>query len=159
MKKLMLILIALATLQVSAQDQKRTFKKEYAHKKVEFSPEQTAQLRAKQMTLRLELNDKQQNELSALFLEEAKARQSRKEAFSKLDTPENVKKFSGEARFQMANAKLDQQINRQRKLKTILTPEQYAKWSKMSEKRMGQRNFAHKPSSQANRKFNYMKRK
>lgn len=138
MKKLVMILIAVATLQVSAQDQKRDFKKQRMASKMDYTPEQIAQLQAKKMTLTLDLSDKQQNQMSAVFFEQATSRQSKKEAYLKSkDTAEN-KALSKDERFKMANARLDQQIERQKQVKSILSPEQYEKWRKMNERRKHQ---------------------
>ncbi|HUH28353.1 hypothetical protein [Gelidibacter sp.] len=135
MKKLIMIIIAFATLQVSAQEQKREMKKQHMTSKMEYSPEEMAQLQTKKMTLKLDLDAKQQNEVSALLLEQAKLRQSKKDAFSDSKAKEEKKTFSKEERFKMANARLDRQIEMKKKMKGILSPEQYDKWSKMNEGR------------------------
>ena len=138
MKKLIMILIAVATLQVSAQDQKREMKKQRMTSKMDYSPEEMAQLQSKKLTLKLDLDAKQQNEVSALLLEQAKLRQSKKEAYLKSKDKEETKTFSKEERFKMANARLDQQIEMKKKMKGILSTEQYEKWGKMNEGRSRQ---------------------
>lgn len=135
MKKLMMIVIAFATLQVSAQEQKRQMRKQSMASNSQYSPEDMAQLQTKRMTLKLDLNDKQQKEVSTLFLEEAKVRQSKKEAYLKSKDTAEKKTLSKEDRLKMANARLDQQIERQKKMKTILSADQYEKWGKMNERR------------------------
>lgn len=132
MKKLMIILIALATLQISAQEQKRDMRKDHAESKMQYSPEEVAQLKAKQMTLKLDLNDKQQKEVSAIFLEEAKMRANKKEAMTK-DKAEQA--LSKEERLEIKNERLDRQIAMKKKMKPILSAEQYEKWEKMGQKR------------------------
>lgn len=135
MKKLIMILIAVATLQVSAQDQKSAMKKERISSKMDYSPEEMAQLQSKKLTLKLDLNSKQQKEVSALFLEQFQMRQSKKEAYLQAKAKEDNKSFSKEERFKMANARLDQQIELKKKMKNILSEEQYKKWGKMNERR------------------------
>ncbi|MGV8814874.1 MAG: hypothetical protein ACOH2D_13605 [Gelidibacter sp.] len=135
MKKIVMIIIAVATLQVSAQEQKREVRKQRMESKTSYSPEEMAQLQAKKMTLILDLSDKQQKEMSAVFLEQAKLRQSKKEAYLKSKEKAEVKTWSKEERFKMANARLDQQIEMKKKMKSILSSEQYEKWGKMNEKR------------------------
>lgn len=134
MKKLMMILIAVATLQVAAQDQKRELRKQGTESRTPFTPEEMAQLQAKRMVLTLDLNEKQQKEMSALLLEQAKLRQSERDAFKKSKKDAEQKSVSKEERFKMANAKLDQQIEMNKKMKTILTAEQYEKWNKANKK-------------------------
>ncbi|WP_323028157.1 hypothetical protein [Gelidibacter japonicus] len=135
MKKLIMILIAVATLQVSAQDQKREMKKQRMTSRMDYSPQETAQLQSKKLTLKLDLNSKQQKEVSDLLLEQAKLRQSQKETYLESKAKEENKTFSKEDRFKMANARLDQQIEMKKKMKDILSAEQYEKWDKMSERR------------------------
>lgn len=149
MKKLVMIMIAVATLQVSAQEQKRDVRKARMESKTSYSPEEMAQLQAKKMTLTLDLSEKQQKEMSALFLEQAKLRQSKKEALLQSKGKEDKKNFSKEERFKMANARLDQQIAMKKKVKSILSTEQYEKWGKMNEKRdqQGKRYAMHRKDS------------
>ncbi|WP_133757362.1 hypothetical protein [Gelidibacter sediminis] len=138
MKKLVMILVAFATLQVSAQEQKKEMRKEHAESKMQYSPEESAQLKAKQMTLKLDLNDKQQKEVSAIFLEEAKFRANKKAAMSKDKAEQSMSK---EELLKMKNERLDRQIAMKKKMKTVLSAEQYEKWEKMSQKRT--RNRSH----------------
>lgn len=158
MKKLLIMLIAFATLQVSAQEQKRAYRNHHTTKKINYTPEQMAQLKAKRMTLMLDLNEIQQKDLSVLFLEDAKLRQSRKDGFSKLADKENGKILSKDERFKMENARLDYQIERQRKLKNILTDDQYSQWTKMTAKnRVGHKNPSR--TAYSSKRFNYKKQK
>lgn len=128
-------MIAVATLQVSAQEQKREVRKQRMESKTPYSPEELAQLQAKKMTLKLDLSEKQQKEMSEVFLEQAKMRHSKKEAFVKSKDKTAAKVWSKEERFKMANARLDQKIEMKKKMKSILSSEQYKKWGKMNEKR------------------------
>ena len=130
-----MILIAIATLQVSAQEQKRDVKKQRMESKMHYSPEQMAQLQAKRMTLKLDLTDKQQKAVSALFLENAKLRQTKKEAYLQSKSNDEKKIWSKEERFQMANARLDHKIEMKKKMKTILSTEQFEKWGQMNDRR------------------------
>ncbi len=152
MKKLVMIMIAVATLQVSAQAQKREFRKQRMESKNPYSPEEMAQLQAKKMTLILDLSDQQQKEMSAVFLEQAKLRQIKKEAYLKSKDKTEAKTLTKEERFKMANERLDQRIETKKKMKSILSSAQYEKWGKMNEKRgqhskryaMHSKNKAHK---------------
>ncbi len=128
-------MIAVATLQVSAQEQKREFRKQRMESKTTYSPEEMAQLQTKKMTLQLDLNDKQQKEVSAIFLEQAKLRQSKREAFSQSKMQGEKKNWSKEDRLKMTNARLDHQIEMKKSMKNILSTEQFEKWDKTNEKR------------------------
>ena len=96
------------------------------HQQDEFTPEQRATLKAKKLTLALELNDKQQKELVKLFSEEAKMMQKHHQQMK-------ANKEAGKEvnRFEMMNKHMDLKIDHQRKIKNILTEDQYSKWSKM----------------------------
>lgn len=131
-------MLAMATLQVSAQDRKGEMKKQRMASTMKYSPEEMAQLQSKKLTLKLDLDTKQQSEISALFLEQAKLRQNKKQAYLKSKNNEEKKTFSKDERFKMANARLDQQIEMKKKMKTILSTDQYEKWGKMNEKRSHQ---------------------
>ena len=144
-------MIAVATLQVSAQEQKREFKKQRMESKTPYTPEQMAQLKTKKMTLNLDLNDKQQKEVSSIFLEEAKLRQGKKEAYLQSQGNDGNKTWSKEERFKMANDRLDHQIAMKKKMKNILSSEQYEKWGNMNENRERQS----KKYTMRNKKDNY----
>lgn len=125
----------MATLQVSAQDQKREMNRQRTTSRMTYSPEQMAQLQSKKLTLKLDLDTKQQQDVSVLFLEQATLRQSKKEAYLSSKSNDENKSFSKDERFKMANARLDQQIAMKKKMKGILSTEQYEKWGKMNESR------------------------
>ncbi|OBX26207.1 hypothetical protein LX77_02412 [Gelidibacter algens] len=131
MKKLILIVIAFATLQVSAQEQKREMKKQHRTDNANYSPEESVQLQTKRLTLVLDLNEKQQKEISTLFLEEATLRQSKKEAFSEVKAKAENNSLTKEDRLKIKNDRLDHLIDLKKKMKTILSTEQYDKWGKM----------------------------
>ncbi|TXE06886.1 hypothetical protein ES711_13135 [Gelidibacter salicanalis] len=132
MKKLVMIVIAFATLQLSAQEQKTEMRKDRTESKMDYSPEAMAQLKAKKMTLKLDLSDKQQQEVSSLFLEEAKFRADKKSDMSKDKAEQSISK---EERLKLKNERLDRQISMKKKMKTILSAEQYEKWEKIGAKR------------------------
>jgi hypothetical protein len=123
MKKLMLIAIALITLSATAQNQKnRTgdFK--------DLSPEEVATLNTKRMTLHLDLTASQQEEVKALMLEEAKQREVLQATRDKKRENNEAQKPSKEERYAMANERLDRQIEMKKKMRNILSAEQYEKW-------------------------------
>lgn len=94
-----------------------------------LTAEQKAELKAKKLTLALDLTDKQQGELQKLFTENAKEMEKVKE--QRRADREAGKKPTAEERFEMQSKMLDAQIANKRKIKSILTAEQYAKFEKM----------------------------
>ncbi|MDO6596074.1 hypothetical protein Q4512_04050 [Oceanihabitans sp. 2_MG-2023] len=128
MKKLLIIALALVTIQVSAQD-----KKERKHRGADLAPEEMAQLQTKKMTLDLDLTEAQQKEIGVLNLENAKARKAKMEA--RKSRKESDEKPSKEEMLKMQNDRLDAQIATKQKMKSILNAEQYAKWEKQQGKR------------------------
>ncbi|WP_452228006.1 MULTISPECIES: hypothetical protein [unclassified Lacinutrix] len=128
MKKLLVIALALITIQVSAQE-----KRGEKGKKANLAPEEMAQLQTKKMTLDLDLTEAQQKEVGVINLENAKARKAQMQARkSKKDSEE---KPSKEERLKMKNDRLDAQIATKKKMKSILNADQYTKWESTQGKR------------------------
>lgn len=132
MKKLIIIALALVSLQAIAQDQKKEkqSKGERAEKMMNLPAEDIAALKTKKMTLHLDLNKSQQAKIMEINLENATKRKA-------MIAKRKAKKESGEAikptpeqRLKMENAKLDYKIAMKAKMKNILNDEQYAKWEK-----------------------------
>lgn len=131
MKKLILALVLLTTSLSFAQDRKEQGKRE------QFTPEQQTELHVKRMTLNLDLDDKQQKEIKALLLEQAKKREAKKaEMMAKREKGE---KPTSDEKFAMKSEMLDEQIAMKTKMKKILKPEQFKKWEEMREERMEKR--------------------
>lgn len=128
MKKLTLVLTLFVGWSMFAQP--AGMKKEG---KPEFTPEQHAELRTKQLALALDLNEKQMTDIKKLELSRAKEhekfRAERKE-FKEGDRDPNP---DANAFFEQKNARLDREIQHQQEMKRILTPEQFEKWQKMRE--------------------------
>lgn len=127
MKKVVFVLIALIAFNVQAQ-------KEHQGKKNNMTPEQMATLRTKQMTLDLDLNEKQQQEVLAI-------NQKNAETFGKMKG--KMKDLSDDERFEMKNKMLDMQIANQKAMKNILDEEQFEKWKKMQKSRMNKMKKKH----------------
>jgi|SRR5690606_17690213 len=95
----------------------------------QFTPEQSAELQAKKMTLALDLTEKQQNDLQKVFTERnKKAEQFKTQA---KNNREAGKKLTRDEKFAMQNRMLDEKIAMKAEMKKILNAEQYAKWEKM----------------------------
>jgi hypothetical protein len=96
----------------------------HEHEVPQFTPEQMASLKAKELTLMLDLNQVQQKKVEALELEVATDRHARHEK-RKLD-----EKKTDEDLFKARSEHLDNQIVYKNKMKSILSEEQFQKWEK-----------------------------
>jgi hypothetical protein len=132
MKKL-LVLSLLFIVSFNSFSQNR---KQLGNKLKSFSAEQIATLQTKKMTLSLDLNLKQQNEIFNVFLEEVKFKKTKRGEIN--ERKNNSKEgLSSEEIFDMMNEKLDHQIAFNNKVKTILNKDQFLVWQefKIREKR------------------------
>jgi Spy/CpxP family protein refolding chaperone len=91
-----------------------------------MTPEQRADLRVKQMTLDLDLTEKQRTEIKKIVLENSKKSEA-KRAEMKAKKAEK-KAMSAEERYAMQNERLDNQIEMKAQMKKILTQEQFEKF-------------------------------
>jgi len=129
MKKLILAIALVATTLTFAQDRKTRGEK--------LTPEQQTELQVKRMTLELDLDAKQQKEIKAILLEQAKKREA-KMAEMKVKR-EKGEKPSADEKFEMKSRMLDNQIENKAQMKKILKSEQYQKWEdKQSERKKNQ---------------------
>ncbi len=112
MKKLVIVLIALFAINTQAQKQK-----------MNLTPEQSATLRVKEMTLQLELTDKQQKTVFKLCEQQAVKRVAMRKV-SKED-------LTDEQRYEMKLNRLDSQIAHQNEMKEILNEKQFEQWKEM----------------------------
>ena len=135
MKKLLLIAIALLTLNATAQDRKN--RKDSLK---DLSAEEVATLRTKKLTLQLDLNESQQATVKTLMLEEAKFMESKRAEREENKANEDSKKPTKEERYAMVNERLDRQIEMKKSMKSILNAEQYTKWeASLSKRKKGSR--------------------
>ena len=150
MKKLCIIAIAFITLQATAQEEKPALSKSKVERMTsDMSPEDIAQIQTKRMTLEYDLNESQQKQVNALFLEEAKARAEKKEAYNKIKNNADAKSsITKEDRVKMMNEHLDHQIAMKAKMKKILNADQYAKWEQKMTKKTGKREGFKKKSQE-----------
>ncbi|MUU78911.1 hypothetical protein [Winogradskyella endarachnes] len=148
MKKLVMIAIALVTLNGFAQREGRKGmdQENRSELRKDMSPEDIADLKSKKLTLKLDLTDKQQKEVKAVFLEQAKDREKHRNE-RKAKDGEQKEKPTTEEFVKMQNERLDKQIQMKRKMKSILTAEQYAEFEKMKPKK-------HKKGGKERRKGN-----
>jgi len=143
MKKIILIVLALVTIQVSAQERKQEFRKgerkERINKFKDFSPEEVAELQTKRMTLDLDLTSSQQKQIQKLNLENAIDRKAKMEERQTQMKDGNKEKPSKEDRLKMMNERLDKQIEMKQKMAKILNSDQMEKWEKMKNRKQVQK--------------------
>ena len=92
----------------------------------DLSPEQMATIKTKKMALSLDLNDKQQNDVQEIHLEQAILRKAKMEERRSRD-----ERPSADERYGAINQKLDKQIEMKAKMKEILNKDQFAKWEEI----------------------------
>jgi periplasmic protein CpxP/Spy len=144
MKKLVVIAIALASLQAIAQnhkgEQRKGERKESVHKFNDFSPEQIATLKTKKMTLHLDLTEAQQRDIQRINIVNATERKAKMDSHRKMRESSTTGKPSKEDRFNMMNERLDKQIAHKKQMQAILSKEQFEKFEKSAiHKQMKQR--------------------
>lgn len=91
----------------------------------DFTPEQIATLRVKELTLMLDLNEKQQTQVEQLELEIAKDRIAKRDSDKKPG-----KELTDDERYELRTEKLDKQIAHKNSMRGILNKEQFEKWEK-----------------------------
>lgn len=142
MKKLIVVAILAVSISGIAQERKQYNRRE----KVELSPEQKTELQVKKLTLELDLNAKQQKEISEIMKKQQVKRVAlRTEMKAKR---EEIKKRNADEKFAMINKNLDDRIALKSEMRKVLTPEQAERWEKMSVRKMeGKRKRMHKNKS------------
>lgn len=123
---LILMMAIAGTISVNAQQNKDQNNKQ---QRPQFSAEQHSELAVKKMTLALDLNEKQQNQIKPLLLAQAT---QRKAAMEKMKAARvNKQRPSEDELFAMKNQQLDNQIAMKKAMKEILTKEQFEEFEKM----------------------------
>ena len=97
--------------------------------KKDFTPEQKLELAVKKMTLNLDLNQSQINQIKPIL----KSKIAKKEAFKKQkeEFKKSGKELTSDERFKMHSQRLDSKIAFKNEMKQILSAEQYVKFEKM----------------------------
>lgn len=136
MKKLAGITIIVLLISFSSNAQQRN---KQQRKGSDFTTEQIATLKVKQMTLALDLDASQQKEVYAIMKTNAEERKT-KMAEMKQNKEKGVE-LTSDQKFEMQSQRLDKQIAHKAAMKNILSKDQYEKWSsKMDNKMMKGKN-------------------
>lgn len=135
MKNLVVVALVFFTLTGFAQKKHKQKHncKEMVQQREDISAEDMASLQSKKMTLHLDLNAAQQEKVYAILLEQAKDKKAHK-AKHLAKKAENNKPTKAEF-LKNKHQKLDKQIAMKRKMKSILTANQYEKFEKMKPKK------------------------
>ena len=154
MKKLLLIAIALLTVNAIAQERKRERPNRGERERIQqfkdFSPEEIATLQTKRMALELDLNEAQQKQVQTIHLEQAKAHKTEMDARKKMHEEDKAEQPSKEDRFNRVNSQLDKKLAAKTKMKSILSKEQFEKWERQNSMK-GRKNM--KDSKKGQRKM------
>lgn len=132
MKNLIIVALLVVGMSAFAQDRKEMGKRPDRAEMEKLSPEQRNQLMLKKMTLELDLNAKQQEQVGQIIAEQSTKREVMMSHHKEMK--ENEKKLTADERFTMKSKMLDEQITMKAKIKNILSPEQFEKWNSLKEK-------------------------
>ncbi|NQY06306.1 MAG: hypothetical protein HRT68_09010 [Flavobacteriaceae bacterium] len=139
MKKLVVTAILFVGFSVFGQE-KHEIKRGKKHFRMaqEFSPEQIATIKSKQMTLMLDLSESQQKQVHKLIQSNIKERNKIRE---EMKEKKGNGKPNPEMHFERMNKMLDKKNEMKRSLKQILSKEQYEKLeiTRLNKKRMMKR--------------------
>jgi hypothetical protein len=148
MKKLIIAALLVVGITAFAQNRKEMENRPDRSKMEKFSPEQRAQLMVKKLTLELDLNAKQQEQVKQIMAEQGTKREAlRAERMAK---KEEGQKRNADEQFAMKNKMLDEQIIMKNKMKTILSTEQFEKWNNLKEKQEGKFQDKHRDRNHEN---------
>lgn len=137
MKRLIITALLVVGLTSFAQNRKEMGNRPGRAEMEKLSPEQRNQLMLKKMTLELDLNAKQQEQVGQIIAEQSLKRESmRAERMAK---KESERRPTADERFALKNKMLDEQIAMKDKMKKILSPEQFEKWNNLKEKHQDRR--------------------
>lgn len=129
MKQFASILVLVFAFTLSAQAQEKRNKK-----RPELSIEQQTSLAIKQMTLNLDLSEKQQNQITPLMTAQAASKKTAME--KRKEMIKNKTKPTADEIYEMKSNFLDNQIAFKNSMKEILNEEQFEKFQKMAKRKM-----------------------
>ncbi len=96
----------------------------------DISPEEAATLKTKRMTLDLNLNDSQIDEVYQMNLKNARERQAKRAEMKQKRQSGDLTKPTKEERMSLMNDRLDKQIDHKRNMQRVLNQEQFQKWER-----------------------------
>jgi hypothetical protein len=123
MKKWIVACLALASMGLHAQG--RYGERQHRHHGNELTPTQTADLQAKRMTLALDLDQKQTEQVAALLTQRLEDQEARRKTRAEEEPGQSS---DADNRYERMSDHLDQEIAFQRELQSILSDSQYETW-------------------------------
>lgn len=129
MKQFASILVLVFAFTLSAQAQKKR-----NEKRPDLSIEQQTNLAIKQMTLTLDLSEKQQNQITPIMTAQAASKKTAME--KRREMRKNKTKPTADEIYEMKSKFLDNQIAFKNSMKEILNEEQFEKFQKMAKRKM-----------------------
>ncbi|TRX40039.1 Spy/CpxP family protein refolding chaperone [Flavobacterium restrictum] len=130
MKKVLIAALLLVGLNSFAQERNDKPNRDEMEK---LTPEQRNEKRLKKLTADLDLNTKQQEQVSKIITQQGLKREAMKA--KREDFKANQEKPSPEERADFKKQMMDEKTAMDAQMKAILTPEQFAKWTENNEKR------------------------
>ena len=131
MKRLVILMCALVTFSLSAQQGARHERGNHRKGMMkELSPEEAANLKTKKMTLDLDLTEAQQDEIYQIHLKNARDKKTRIEELEKRRDAGESKRPTKEEQYERISERLDKQIAHKKQMKRILNKDQYEKWER-----------------------------
>ena len=124
MKNLCIIIMVLIGVSSFAQQKENHRKLMKERAGMNMTAEEKAILKSKQLTLALDLTERQQEEFQKLYVDRAEDRMKMREEMK--DTAEDGK--LKEEAFERMNTRLDKEIAFQQSIQKVLSPEQYKLW-------------------------------
>ncbi len=118
---IMMMLLAVSSFAQQKEDRRKPMKERAG---MNMTAEEKAILKSKQLTLALDLTEKQQNDFQKLYTERAKDRAKMREEMKDAAEDSKLK----EEAFERMNARLDREIAFQQSIQKILSPDQYELW-------------------------------
>ncbi len=129
MKQFASILVLVFAFTLSTQAQKKR-----NEKRPELSIEQQTNLAIKQMTLTLDLSEKQQNQITPIMTAQAASKKNAME--KRREMRKNKTKPTADEIYEMKSKFLDNQIAFKNSMKEILNEEQFEKFQKIAKRKM-----------------------
>ena len=141
MKQLLVMILAFFTLCGYAQETDEPAKKrsERSHHLKDMTPEQIATLKTKRMTLDLDLDEKQRDEIYKMHLEEAQSKKAKADEFR--NSGKKRSEITNDERYQGMNDRLDKQIEHKQKMRSVLNEDQFQKWDQGRKRGVQKRNM------------------
>lgn len=133
MKKLIIAALLILSMSAFAQNKKEMEKRQGRSEMEKLTPGQHNELMLKKMTLELDLNAKQQEQMKQVIAEQTVKREA-----MKAERKAKQEKKSDE-RFAMKSKMMEDQIVMKNKMKSILSSEQFEKWNTQKEKQREKR--------------------